>query len=1105
MFKIKKINWERVCFHTENMHNIMLKMKLLSLYILVTMVTVSASSYSQLMNFSFELDNVQVKDVLQHIESTSEFIFIYNEKFVDVTRKVTVKVKDEPVEVVLSQVFRGTNNSFRIYDRQIVITGEKVKKVNIPEKVENSQPEKPVAGTGSVRGNITDERGFPMVGATVIVDKTTVGTIADANGNYQLLGVPAGRQIVKFSFVGYNTENREIELEKGDVVVINVKMAMSQVELLEVVAYGQARGQQAAINQQLKASGIVNVISAEKLQELPDVNVAEAIGRLPGLMVERNRGEGQKIIIRGLEPKYNAITIGGNIVPSTSTDDRSTDLNMISPDILGGVEVQKANTADKDASGLGGTVNLTLREAPAGLKMNATLLSGYSGFSKSFGNYHGNFYISNRFLKEKLGVMLTANADLAERNSDDLDVSYTVSGIPDYDEGETYVKPWITSINLGSNIEDRARAGGSILLDAKLGPSTTIKSSNFIGYLNRSFNDRSKVYSLINNQMNQRQYTGIINQLVFSNAVTGKHFILGSVFDWGLARSQSINNKPYEHNITFEKQNAFNNLAVGKSYDIGPPELVTNPENVNDFIDQYFWTGGNFRTYESEEIESSVYANWQTPFRFGQFLSGYIKAGTSYRVKDRDRTNVRYNRPMDPSGSVSGFLAAYPETILTTVGVPGNISMVNFLDENYKPKEFLNNQYEYFKIDNVLDKKLLATIYDDFLKDFYHFIESGAKDDYVTKESVTAYYLMSEINFGKYVTFIPGVRYEKSYINYKAYIADEISADERTPIEVDFQDTVATNSYYNILPQIHLRIKPTDWFDIRLAYTNTLSRPDYGQLAPKRLINLTAYTVAMGNTLLNPAYSRNYDIILTCYKQKFGLLTLGAFYKDIEGFIWTRKAMVVSGTATDPELLNLPLHTTGFDITYPINNPNKSSIAGFEVDIQSNMNFLPVKGFVFNMNFTLMDSETRYSETLKVRTLNPDYGKIPGVPRVIFVNYDTAYVDRLLKQPGYLANVGLGYDNKKIGLSVRLSFNFQDEILTREQRRVDGADRGVTLEFYRWDFQVNQRITKKLSFTGNVANIFNQPDRSIRCITGYLESVEYYGSLAQFGLKYDFY
>jgi outer membrane receptor protein involved in Fe transport len=167
------------------------------------------------------------------------------------------------------------------------------------------------------------------------------------------------------------------------------------------------------------------------------------------------------------------------------------------------------------------------------------------------------------------------------------------------------------------------------------------------------------------------------------------------------------------------------------------------------------------------------------------------------------------------------------------------------------------------------------------------------------------------------------------------------------------------------------------------------------------------------------------------------------------------------------------------------------------------MNFLPLKGFVVNFNITLMESETKYNEALIVRTLNPDFGVVPGAPRIILVNQDTAYVDRLLQQPSYLLNAGIGYDNRDWGLSVRLSFNYQDDILIREQRRPDGADREGTVEFYRWDFQLNQKITKRLSVNANVANIFNQPDKSVRLITGYIRDLEYYGLMAQIGLRYN--
>ena len=1092
-----------MCCLYGNTGNLWKKMKLLVTFYFIGLLAVSANSYSQQTKFSFLLEDVTVKEVFVQIEKNSEFVLFYNEDYVDVGRKVSIEVTEKGVEHILDEIFKGTNNSYKIYDRQIVILSREESGLSVTEKpVITKQPRKSEIGTGSIRGKITDEDNMPMIGATIVIDQSTMGTITDVNGNYQLLNVPAGKRTIRISFIGYSTETKEIIVNAHEVLVLDVQMSLSSVEISGIIAYGQARGQMAAINQQLNAKGIANVISAEKLRELPDVNVAEAIGRLPGLMVERDRGEGQKIIIRGLEPKYNTISIGGNMAPSTSTDDRSTDLNMISPEILGGVEVLKANTADKDADGLGGTVNLTLREAPSGLKLTTGIQAGYSGHSNSLGNFKANLYTSNRFFNDKLGVMMTGNIETAERNSDVFSVNYAATGNPNYDAGETFVKPWITRETLQANIENRTRTGGSLLFDWKLGPSSIIKSSNFIGYLNRHIYDRGKDYDIGNNYLNIDQSQEIVNQLLYSNSIEAKHFIFGTVFDWGGSRSESINKKPYSHDVSFRKLDAFSGFAQGQSFDIEPPELVPSPENVKDYTEQYYFQNGNTRLYEASEVETGIFANWLVPFKIGEHISGYIKAGTKYRMKDRFRENFRFHARLDGNG-VNDFLDVYPDYTLTTEGNIGKISLLNFLDSGYKSQKFLNGDYEHLKVDNVLDRRLISDLYDGFLKNYYDSIPSAAKDNYETFESIFANYLMAEIKLGDFITFIPGMRYEKTSIRYKAYIAEEFPASESTPIDVPFRDTTATNSYQHFLPQIHLKIQPADWFDIRLAYTNTLSRPDYNQLAPKKIINLQNETVNLGNTELKPALSRNYDLIFTYYKQKYGLITLGAFYKDIQNFLWNKQALVLEGTATDPEVLGIPNSAVGFTASYPANNKNQSFIKGIEVDVQSNLDFLPVKGIVFNVNFSLMDSETKYPEVLVVRALNPDYGTVPGAPRIIFVNQDTAYVDRLLSQPSYLANVGLGYDNKKIGLSARLSFNYQDDILTKEQRRPDGADREGTMAFYRWDFQLNQRITKKLTLNANVANIFNQPDQSARLITGYLTKIEYYGYTAQIGLRFD--
>src|SRR5690606_31265161 len=99
-----------------------------------------------------------------------------------------------------------------------------------------------------------------------------------------------------------------------------------------VVINDLANSQRAAINQQIQANTIVSIVSKDFLDKLPDQNAAEVVGRLPGVSVQRENGEGQRVVIRGLAPQYNAITVNGERIPSTDLENRSTDMSMFSPE-----------------------------------------------------------------------------------------------------------------------------------------------------------------------------------------------------------------------------------------------------------------------------------------------------------------------------------------------------------------------------------------------------------------------------------------------------------------------------------------------------------------------------------------------------------------------------------------------------------------------------------------------------------------------------------------------------------------------------------------------------------------------------------------------------
>ncbi len=936
-----------------------------------------------------------------------------------------------------------------------------------------------------------------LTGATVmVVGSSNLGAVAGDNGEFTILSVPSGSVTLRASFIGYQTQEIPLELRPGETKRIEIVMDEVSIEGRELVVTAQARGQRAAINRQVNAAGIVNIVSGEKLNELPDINAADAIGRLPGIMVQREGGEGQKIVIRGLEPKYNSVSINGMSTPATNLDDRSTDLNMVSPEIIGGVEVTKAITADKDADGLGGSVNFTLREAPSGFRLTAGGQTGYHSQINGIGHFKGNVSLSDRILDRKLGYIIAVNVDRTDRSNDRFRVDYTVQGNPRPEQ--QFVQPWVSDARIQSNLETRDRQNANINLDYSVG-ANKFKLINLFSRMSRDRLIREKRYDLDGSTLRLEQSDIDTKQWVISNTLHGEHSLFNTLIEWGAGRSSTSQNTPYDHELSFRMRAPYIVPTSGLSY--LRPDSIPAPGNIDESqTGNYYLHQGTFNTTEAKETEYNLWLDWKIPYKFTDDLKGYLKVGGKYRSKSREKiTNRNYVR-FDLSQGYDGVLENMPDISLSD---QNNLIGINdFLTPNYKVEPFLNDRYEFLNFDYVLDRGFMSNFYDMNSDLYRRILTTTVQNDYSGSESLSAAYIMAELNVGKYITFIPGVRYDYSYLKYHAYKGDNIPDSETVEQDFSFEETTGTGSFGYWLPQIHLQIKPAKWVNLRLAYTNTLSRPDYNLLAPRILYRPSSLSIVYSQTDLQPSLSKNYDAILTFYDNEYGLFSIGGFYKEIENFIYTRRAIMHPGTSTQPSDFGINDGMAGWTINYPLNSPNKAYIKGLEVDLQTQLSFLPgaLSGIVLSGNFTVMDSKTKYNETLVTRQVNPNFGIDGDTRRFITVNVDTAYTDRLLRQPRILANVSLGYDYK--GFSGRISYNYQDNILIKEQHRTDGADTESTLPFSKWDLQLKQRITPKLDVLFSMSNISNSPDVNVRDITGFISSMEYYGLTAYIGFKY---
>ncbi len=284
-----KKNCIGLCCLYDSMIKFLLKMKLLTFLMLVSVASVTANSYSQQIKFKMNLENITVRQVFQEIENNSEFIFLYSEKSVDVDRKVNVKVEDESVESILDQIFKGTTNYYEIYDRQIAIMSKDNPEIpSVFNNITNSLQQK------TASGKITDTTGAPLPGVTVVVKGTIIGTISDVNGAFSLSNVPAGATLV-FSFVGMKSQ----EVKMAGISVVNVMMEEETigVDEVQVIGYGTQK--------KTTMVGSVSTVSLKEIRRVSTPSLTNAIGgKLAGVITRQTSGEpgydAAKIYIRGL-------------------------------------------------------------------------------------------------------------------------------------------------------------------------------------------------------------------------------------------------------------------------------------------------------------------------------------------------------------------------------------------------------------------------------------------------------------------------------------------------------------------------------------------------------------------------------------------------------------------------------------------------------------------------------------------------------------------------------------------------------------------------------------------------------------------------------------
>src|SRR5215510_13388042 len=219
------------------------------------------------------------------------------------------------------------------------------------------------SASGAISGRVIDSAGVSLYAANVRIVGTAFNAATEQSGAFRFSGIPAGSYVVRVTALGYAPESSQVTVEGNHTATVAARLHPAAVLLSPVAINAQRMGEtkRAALNHQQTSANIVTVLSGDEIRALPNANAAEAAGRIPGVALERDEGEGKFVQIRGTEPRLSNVTIDGSHVPGTEHGDRIVKLDDVPSDILAAIEVSKTLTADQDADAIGGSVNLVTK------------------------------------------------------------------------------------------------------------------------------------------------------------------------------------------------------------------------------------------------------------------------------------------------------------------------------------------------------------------------------------------------------------------------------------------------------------------------------------------------------------------------------------------------------------------------------------------------------------------------------------------------------------------------------------------------------------------------------------------------------------------------
>lgn len=817
-------------------------------------------------------------------------------------------------------------------------------------------------GTGIISGRVFEgATGKSLQGAIVQIVGTAISDTTDADGRFQLAGVPAGTANVEVDYVGLDPFRQAVVVGAGGIATLNADLKSDVLKMASFEVAESVRGQALAINQQKTARGIVNIVSEEVFGAMNDGNIGYALQRLPGLSVDEDEdGTPTGTNIRGLPAEFNSFQLDGNRAGGRGFNTR----NLVA-DGIANIEVIKAATPDRDGDAIGGIVNVISRSAfqRDGRELKISGSGTYQSVRDNWGyntkaTYSDIYGILGQM--KNLGVSLTvskykSDRDYTNNDTDFVFLDQSTNRLANYDfQGQDHLL-YITNLTNEWYLKKTNSYGANATFDFRVGPQNTFyfkplyshSDINTIRYESRPYIDQRQ-----ENTATGRKTFDFLNYTT-GRGTAGANGSRGEIRYYGTASdttndlyafsgggrhelgSTTISYDAFaQHTKYFRPRNAqfvIRNIHQARGYiqweyhhneRLYPRAFVVNGIDPADLSGA---TIGNMTMEPEKRWEKTMTAKVDVEKKFvGESVAAALKVGAKYREYKPmfDQTNWSYTTA-----------ANFPYRSLVT-----------------PTDRVVHKRPMYLDVDPWKAVNLLSTTPSLFTYSAFNSLKATAVEDYSAKEETDAGYVMGTLQYGKH-TVLAGVRVERN-----EWSAQRKEIDQRTLRESPVNNG---SSYTNVLPGIHFRHALRPNLILRESVNRSYGRPTISRLTLGRSEDING-NIAVGNPFLKPTESDNLDIQLEQYIGRGGLYSVGVFYKKMKGFYYNQ---VYKFNDLDANGIAIPAGN-GTKQWTQWQNALGAKNKGLELIANQKMFFLPqpFNGLGIQLSATFTDSVANYPD-----------------------------------------------------------------------------------------------------------------------------------------------